>query len=153
MKVLISACVFGEKVRWNATDKFDREILDWAKENKIELIPVCPENELFGTPRKSIKLEQINNEIIGWMGNDDVYPQLVEKASEIVSRYPEVVGFIGISRSPSCGISVGVKSRGSTMKAPMHLAAEFPTTEINSMRKKINRDRFLERIKKFIESE
>lgn len=150
MKVLISACVYGENVRWNGTNKASDVIHSWAEDNGITLVPVCPENELFGTPRKPIRLEQVGDKgIIGWMGKKDVYRLLMDKAFEITSRYPDAVGFIGIAGSPSCGVSVGVKNLGSTIKAPMHLQSLFPTTEINSMRTASNRSVFLERVKNY----
>ena len=150
MKVLISSCVYGENVRWNSTNRTYADIHKWADDNQIELVPVCPENELFGTPRKPIRLEQIkSNRVAAWMGGEDVYQSLMDKAFELTSRYPDSVGFIGIAGSPSCGISAGVKNRGSTMKAPMHLQSPFPTTEINSMKSEANRTQFLERVKKY----
>ena len=150
MKVLISACVWGDDVRWNGTNRVYYDLHSWAEEHGIELVPVCPENELFGTPRKPIRLEQVGDDgIAGWMGGKDVYRDLVDKAFEITERHSDAVGFIGIAGSPSCGISVGVKNRGSTMKAPMHMQSMFPTTEVNSLRTEPNRKLFLERIKKY----
>lgn len=152
MKILISACVFGESVRWNGTNRTDNNIEEWAKSNEIELMPVCPENELFGTPRQPIRLEQVGDVgIIGRMGKKDVYKKLMDKSFEIVNRYKDVVGFIGIAASPSCGQSVGVKGRGSTIKGSMHLQSGFPTTEINSLKSDKGRDVFLKRVKKYIE--
>lgn len=154
MKVLVSACVFGEHVRWNSSSRKDDSLKSWAEDVGIELIPVCPENELFGTPRKPIRLEQIKDTeiIVGHMGGRDVYRALMDKCFEIYERDKDVVGFIGISGSPSCGISVGVKGRGSTMKAPMHLQTNVPTTEVSSLRSEKNRGIFLKRIKKHREA-
>tara|TARA_B100002019_G_C20937010_1_gene434931 strand:- start:24 stop:476 length:453 start_codon:yes stop_codon:yes gene_type:complete len=148
VKILISACVYGQNVRWNATNRRDQEIQHWAESNGFELIPVCPENELFGTPRKAIRLRAINGEIKGFAGKDEVYEKLKHKCEEISNRYEDVVGFIGIANSPSCGLSAGVKDLGSTIKAPMHQALNCPTTEISSMRNEKNRDLFLKRIMK-----
>ena len=150
MKVLVSACVFGHPVRWNSSSRKDDSLKLWAKKVGIELIPVCPEDELFGTPRKPIRLEQIKDTkiIIGHMDGKDVYKSLMDKCFEIYKRDKDIVGFIGISGSPSCGISVGVKGRGSTMKAPMHLQTNVPTTEVSSLRSEKNREMFLKRIKK-----
>ena len=149
MKILISACVFGENVRWNATNRSSDEVKQWADSNGYELVPVCPENELFGTPRKSIRLRQKEDE--GWaiMGGKNVYPQLQDKCKELAIRFDDVVGFIGIANSPSCGLSAGVKDRGSTMKAPMHQALKCPTTEISSLKSKKNQETFLRRIRKY----
>ena len=114
-------------------------------------MPECPENELFGTPRKAIRLRQEGDEVKAYAGKQEVSRQLKIKSKEIVERHKDVVGFIGIARSPSCGLSVGVKDRGSTIKAYMHQALECPTTEINSMNTEANRQRFLERVKKYEE--
>ena len=70
-------------------------------------------------------------------------------ALQLSTRYDDVVGFVGISNSPSCGLSVGVKDRGSTMKAPMHQSLDCPTTEISSMKSKQNQDVFLRRVRKY----
>ena len=148
MKILISACVYGQDVRWNATNRRDREIQHWAESNGFELVPVCPENELFGTPRKAIRLRAIDGEIKGFAGKDEVYEKLKDKCKEISNRHNDIVGFIGIANSPSCGLSAGVKDLGSTIKAPMHQVLDCPTTEISSMRSEKNRDLFLKRIMK-----
>ena len=149
MKILISACVFGENVRWNNTNRHNKEIIQWAKDSGFELIPVCPEHELFGTPRASIRLRQKDDEVLAIMGKENVYSKLKEKCEELSKRYEDVVGFIGISNSPSCGLSVGVRDRGSTMKAPMHQSLGCPTTEISSMMSRQNQETFLRRVKKY----
>ena len=149
MKILISSCVFGNNVRWNATSRRSKEIHDWANENGFELVPVCPEHELFGTPRASIRLRQKDDEVLAIMGKQEVYSQMQDKCKELSERYDDVVAFIGISNSPSCGLSVGVKDRGSTMKAPMHQVLDCPTTEISSMKSQKNQEIFLRRIKKY----
>jgi len=149
MKILISACVFGKNVRWNATNRSSDEVKQWADSNGYELVPVCPENELFGTPRKSIRLRQKDDEVLAIMGGKNVYPQLQDKCKELAIRFDDVVGFIGIANSPSCGLSVGVKDRGSTMKAPMHQFLKCPTTEISSLKSKKNQETFLRRVRKY----
>tara|TARA_R100001460_G_scaffold86873_1_gene128314 strand:+ start:1028 stop:1480 length:453 start_codon:yes stop_codon:yes gene_type:complete len=148
MKILISACVYGKDVRWNGSNRRDDDIKTWAKTNGFELVPVCPENELFGTPRKAIRLRAVDGEIKGFAGKDEIYGHLKDKCQEISKRHQDAVGFIGISNSPSCGLSTGVKDLGSTIKAPMHQSLDCPTTEISSMRSEKNRDLFLQRIKK-----
>ena len=149
MKILISSCVFGNRVRWNATNRRSEEIHEWAETNGFELVPVCPEHELFGTPRKPIRLRQKDDEVLGIMGNQEVFGQLKDKCDEIAERHNDVVGFIGIANSPSCGLSTGVKDRGSTIKAPMHQSLGCPTTEISSMNTEANRNAFLKRVRKY----
>lgn len=153
MKVLVSSCVYGNSVRWNGSNRYYDEIHAWAKDNDFELVPICPEHELFGTPRKSIRLRQKGDEVLGIMGDQEVFGQIKDKCKEIVSRYEDVVGFIGFSNSPTCGLSAGVKDRGSTIKAPMHQSLGCPTTEASSMNTEANRNRFLTRIRKWMENE
>ena len=149
MKILISACVFGKNVRWNNTNRYNKEVVQWAEKNGFELIPICPEHELFGTPRKSIRLRQKGDEVLAIMGKEEVYSKIQDKCDELSKRYDDVVGFIGIANSPSCGLSVGVKDRGSTMKAPMHQSLQCPTTEISSMISEQNQQTFMRRVKKY----
>ena len=148
-KILISSCVYGNDVRWNGSNRRCQHIHDWAKENGYELVPICPEHELFGTPRSTIRLRAVDGEIKAFAGKKEVYSQLQEKSKDIAQRYDDVVGFIGISRSPTCGLAAGVKDLGRTIKAPMHQAVDCPTTEISSMNTEANRNVFLKRIQKY----
>ena len=132
MKVLISACVFGRDVRWNGNNKLNTDIKEWAHKMGLELIPVCPEHELFGTPRRPIRLEDYDGETRAIMGREDVTEKLRSRAELIRRRHKDVVGFIGIAKSPTCSQSAGVRKVGRSVKAPMHEGAPFPTTEINS---------------------
>jgi uncharacterized protein YbbK (DUF523 family) len=149
MKILISSCVYGNDVRWNGTNRHHQHIHDWAEDNGFELVPICPEHELFGTPRSTIRLRAVAGEVKAFAGKKEVYSELQEKSQEIARRYEDAIGFIGISRSPTCGLSTGVKNYGRTIKAPMHQAVDCPTTEISSMNTESNRQKFLERIKKY----
>lgn len=148
-QVLISSCVYGNNVRWNGTNKKNDPIKTWAKENSFELVPVCPEDELFGTPRSPIRMFY-NETIQALAKGSDVYQDLMRKCHDIIDKYPNAVGFIGIANSPSCGMAVGVKNLGTVIKAPMHQIASFPTTEISAMNNERNRDMFLSRINKYI---
>ena len=112
-------------------------------------MPVCPEHELFGTPRRPIRYEQ-HEEARAIMGKEDVTDRLKSKAKEIRGRHKDVVGFIGIAKSPTCSHSAGVRKTGRFIKAPMHEGAPFPTTEINSLRSPRARMEFLDRIVKYI---
>ena len=150
MKILISACVYGDDVRWNGSNRRHQEIHEWAEANGFELVPICPEDELFGTPRSTIRLRAVEGEVKAFAGKREVYSELKEKSQEIVHRHSDAVGFIGIARSPTCGLSTGVKDYGRTIKAPMHQAVDFPSTEISSMNTEVNRQKFLYRIKKWL---
>ena len=153
MQILISSCVLGNNVRWNAGNKADSDIREWADSHGFELVPVCPEDALFGTPRQPIRLHQVADQTLAMMGERNVYPELVSKCREIFDLYPGAVGYIGIAKSPSCGISVGVKGAGRTMKAPMHSESSIPTTEINSMKTPAGRESFRKRVVKWAKSQ
>ena len=72
MKVLISACVLGQEVRWNGTERKHDFVESWAKENNIDLVPICPENRLLGTPRRPIRMIQIGELVEAWAGKEEV---------------------------------------------------------------------------------
>ena len=148
MKILISSCLLGNEVRWNGAQKLNKKLLIWCEENNIELVPVCPENELFGTPRAPIRLVQIGEKTRAVMSSKDVTDQLDEKCAEIFSLYPEAAGFIGIRGSPSCGISVGVKNAGKRTKGYMHKVAKIPTVDSNQLKKETQRVIFLKRLQR-----
>ena len=99
MKVLISSCVMGNKVRWNGASKEFPFIKEWAEDNGIKLVPVCPENELLGTPRPSIRLIQVGDEVHAHAGKNESSEQLRQTSKNILERHPDAVGFIGIDFS------------------------------------------------------
>ena len=137
-------------MRWNGSNRKNDPIKNWAKDNSFELVPVCPEDELFGTPRSPIRMTY-DSSIQAIAGGVDVYDDLMNKCEEIIGRHEGVVGFIGISNSPSCGVSVGVRKLGTVIKGPMHLKSGVPTTEISSMNNERNREAFLHRVNKYIQ--
>ena len=76
MKILVSACLLGNNVRWNGANKKCDTIMNWADEIGAEIVPVCPENDLYGTPRGPIRLVQINEKIEYNLGGRDVHRSL-----------------------------------------------------------------------------
>ena len=148
IKILISSCVMGNNVRWNNSHRLYPELSQWAKEENIKLVPVCPENELFGTPRQNIRLIQVGDKVEARMGKQEVYSEMTLKSRQLFRRHPDACGFIGLANSPSCGISAGVKNRGSVMKGTMHLASPVPSCEANQLRTAEGRQKFLKRVLK-----
>lgn len=145
MKFLISACVYGKDVRWNGSDRSSTMIHEWAEQNDITLVPVCPEDNLFGSPRKPIRMMYAGENISANMGSDDVLVQIRSECRTVADQFCDVDGFIGIAKSPTCGMSVGVKNLGKTIKGFLHQELQCPTTEINSMRNESDRNIFLKR--------
>jgi uncharacterized protein YbbK (DUF523 family) len=150
LKILVSACILGQELRWDGKAKKDVDIREWAHKLGFEIVSVCPEHIMFGTPRRPIKLEDYDGEARAIMGQEDVTDKLKTASKRIRCRYKDVVGFIGVAKSPTCGHSVGVQNSNMLVKGAMHEEAPFPTTEINSMRTARGRMEFLDRIVHYI---
>jgi uncharacterized protein YbbK (DUF523 family) len=104
----VSACLLGEKVRYDGGDRLDNNIIDTLGRFFV-FVPVCPEVECgMSIPREPMRLE-----------GDPVRPRLItiesriDKTKEMTSfcraRVGELVkealcGFIFKSNSPSCGL-------------------------------------------------
>lgn len=147
MKVLISSCILGNNVRWNGANKLNLEIIEWAKKNKIELVPVCPEHMLLSTPRAPIRLAYTEEEgIRAVYKNTDVMQDLDTMCAKVLVKHKDAVGFIGIANSPTCGMNVGVRKLGRTIKGSMHKNIQIPATEINYLKTETNRLAFLKRL-------
>ncbi len=104
MKVAISACLLGEKCRYDATDNRNDELLD--KLEGLELIPFCPEDHAFGSPRPAmdlIKTEQGIKAISNKTGADLSF-EVEEYAKHFFDKHSDIELFIGKDRSPSCGV-------------------------------------------------
>jgi uncharacterized protein YbbK (DUF523 family) len=57
-KILVSACLLGEKVRWNGTDKTvgDPRLTAWIAEGRV--VPLCPELAAgLAVPRPAAEIE------------------------------------------------------------------------------------------------
>ncbi|MBF0381882.1 MAG: DUF523 domain-containing protein [Magnetococcales bacterium] len=118
----ISACLLGEKVRYDGGDKKNPVLLA-QKERQISYIPICPEAQCgMGVPREPMQLE-----------GDPQKPRLVtvnsridktailsnwSKAQITVLQKNKIDGFIFKNRSPSCGLEVTVHNSSKTATKP-----------------------------------
>jgi len=107
MKIAVSGCLLGEKIRFDAGHKHDRFITDELG-RYTDFISFCPEHLAFGTPRPSVRL--INNagvvQVISNKDGSDL-TEMLEAAShtELRRLQPEpLCGIIFKSKSPSCGM-------------------------------------------------
>ena len=100
-RILISACLLGEKCRYDGRSKSNLEALRLGA--KYELVPVCP--EVLGglpTPRKP---SEINGERVVMVDGTDVtcqYRAGAEKALKIAFENGCTTAVLK-ARSPSCG--------------------------------------------------
>ncbi len=102
-KILISACLLGEPVRYNGTgSKIDSPVLQkWLDEGKV--ISVCPEL-LAGFPIPRTPCEIKGESVIDKNGND-VTAEFIKGAKlvlELVHKH-KIKTAILKARSPSCG--------------------------------------------------
>jgi len=159
-KILVSACLYGEICKYNATDNscLDERFLRWKSEGR--LIPVCP--EVIGglpTPREpserrldmesDSKLFGIEGRVITKSGKD-VTAEYVSGAKQAlrIAKDNGVICCILKHKSPSCGnrmiydgtfsghLTVG---EGVTVEMLRHEGfAVFNETELDEAEKYIN---------------
>lgn len=103
-KVAISACLLGEKCRYDASDNRDEKLL--SKLEEVELIPFCPEDDAFGTPRPTMDLIETKegHRAISNSSEEDLSAPVVEYATAFFERHADIDLFIGKDRSPSCAV-------------------------------------------------
>lgn len=107
MNIAVSACLLGEKVRFDGGHKHDRFVTDELGKY-ASFIPFCPEIIAFGVPRPSIRL--VNKEgtyrVISNKNGDDLTNELQDKSYQEFYKIAQndLSGIIFKSKSPSCGM-------------------------------------------------
>jgi len=103
-KIAVSACLLGKVCRYDGLDNKNEALL--ALLNTEEMIPFCPEDDAFGTPRPTMDLiakeegiRAISNET-----GEDLSAPIKAYAKAFFDTHPEITHFIGKDRSPSCGV-------------------------------------------------
>lgn len=113
IRIGVSACLAGERVRYDAADKRDRYITD-ILQRYVRLVPVCPEVEMgLPVPREAMRLTGSPSgvpHLVAVESGRDFTKQMLMWARERTTRLAEekLCGFIFKSRSPSSGLK-GVK--------------------------------------------
>jgi len=107
MKIGVSSCLLGNMCRYDGATSTDKFVVNILK-NYFEIVAYCPEEEVFGTPRESIALRQIDGQtkVITNFTKVDVTNKLQSSSSNIINKMKdeELVGFILKAKSPSCGM-------------------------------------------------
>ncbi|MFW5443844.1 MAG: DUF523 domain-containing protein [Methylococcaceae bacterium] len=102
----VSACLLGQRVRYDGRDKYSSLIAEELKKH-CQLIAVCPEVEIgLGVPRAKIQLTQIGSEckVLTMDGlNTDVTEILADFSLQFINQYA-LSALILQDKSPSCGI-------------------------------------------------
>lgn len=154
----ISSCLLGQKVRYDGTDKHDRFITGTLGKY-FEFVPVCPEVAVgLGVPRPPIRLvgKPAAPRAVGVENPTfDVTDKLTAYGRKQARSLGDISGYILKSRSPSCGVK-GVKvlathdrvRRGRGAYAAAFMAAQplLPVAEEGWLGDPGACDSFLERV-------
>lgn len=103
----ISTCLLGEKVRYDGNGARDRYVTDVLLKH-LHFAPFCPEVEVMGVPRESIRLVDDLGKVVV-LGNQTKsdYTQLIndsnQKLLEKVQK-SDIDGYIFKAKSPTCAI-------------------------------------------------
>jgi uncharacterized protein YbgA (DUF1722 family)/uncharacterized protein YbbK (DUF523 family) len=107
IKIGISSCLLGEKVRFDSGHKKNSYITGVLM-NYFEFSPFCPEVAIgLGIPRETIRLVSVDDEIrCKGSKNDelDVTEKLYDMADQQRDWHQELCGYILKKNSPSCGM-------------------------------------------------
>lgn len=107
MTIAVSACLLGEKVRFDGGHKEERFVTRELG-RYATFVPFCPEAPAFGTPRPSIRLVDVAGAVRVWSNKDD--SDLTEALERQVTLQCDAIaseplcGIILKARSPSCGL-------------------------------------------------
>ena len=102
MKIVVSACLLGEKCKYNGGCNYSASIVEYLKDK--EVIPVGPEVKAgLGIPR--IPVEIVDGVVKDKNGNsvDEVLRQAVAQILEQIKNEPIECAILK-SRSPTCGV-------------------------------------------------
>ncbi|MCS7181524.1 MAG: DUF523 and DUF1722 domain-containing protein [Thermoanaerobaculum sp.] len=108
IRVGISACLLGQRVRFDGGHKRDSYLVETLG-RWFNWVPVCPEVEVgLGVPRPSLRLATVGGEVrlMEPKGGRDLTETMRQYAAERVARLAELdlCGYILKKDSPSCGM-------------------------------------------------
>ena len=160
IRVGISTCLLGEKVRYDGQHKRDRYLTDTLGQY-LQYVPVCPEVECgLGVPREPMRL--VGNptapRLVTIRGGEDLTDRMIAWAKRRVRELEDehLCGFVFKRASPSSGMErVKVYSeKGVPTKSGVGLFARvfmehfplLPTEEEGRLHDVVLRENFIERV-------
>ncbi len=122
IRVGVSSCLLGEKVRYDGGHKHDRFVTDQLG-RFVELVPVCPELEAgMGVPREPVRLEEGAGglRMVEVEGSTDHTKRMLAFSGRRVRQLKsmDLCGYVLKRGSPSCGME-RVRVYHATKKAPV----------------------------------
>lgn len=107
MKIAVSGCLLGEKVRFDKGHKRDDFVMDELSAY-AEYISFCPENLAFGSPRPSIRMvrDDENLNIISNKTGANLSDELLDASNHELQKIKSenIRAIIFKSKSPTCGM-------------------------------------------------
>ena len=106
-KVALSACLLGCNCRYDGAANLNETLLQ--KLENYEIVPFCPEDFAFGTPRPTMDLVDNGNAIVAISNESskNISEPILDYAKEFFEQYSDIELFIGKDRSPSCAVCSG----------------------------------------------
>jgi uncharacterized protein YbgA (DUF1722 family)/uncharacterized protein YbbK (DUF523 family) len=160
IKMGVSSCLLGEKVRYDGQAKLDHYVRDTLG-HYVEFVPVCPEFELgLGVPRETMRLvgDPENPRLVTTKTKVDLTERMLAWCGQRVSDLEGegLCGFIFKSKSPSSGMervkvyqASGMavkKGRGLFAKAFMDRFPLLPVEEEGRLNDPAIRENFIEQV-------
>ncbi|MFC0668104.1 YbgA family protein [Azotobacter chroococcum] len=106
-KIAISACLLGERVRFNAGHK-ESPLCSRVLASHFDFVPLCPEMAIgLGAPRQPIRLvgDPARPRAVGTRDAGlDVSAPLSAYGERMAGELDDIDGFIFMQKSPSCGL-------------------------------------------------
>jgi len=106
-EVALSACLLGCSCRYDAKDNLNSLLLSQLE--SFTIVPFCPEDYAFGTPRPTMDL-MVDNCTVRAVSNEthhDLSEPIFSYAQNFFKEHPNIELFIGKDRSPSCAVNSG----------------------------------------------
>lgn len=108
LRLGISACLLGERVRWDGGDKREGRLLAALAKDVGEWVSVCPELELgLGAPREPVRLARRGGRVrmLGVTSGADHTEAMERWVGRRVAELERLGlhGYVLKARSPSCG--------------------------------------------------
>ncbi|MFQ5993555.1 MAG: YbgA family protein [Acidiferrobacterales bacterium] len=159
IRVGVSSCLVGNRVRYDGNHKRDRFVVDVLGQ-AFDLVPVCPEVAIgLGTPRPPIRLLSLAADTrVRGIDDDslDVTDALAAYARRIARELKDISGYVFKCNSPSCGprgvkvhtrngrprsIGVGIFAREFMAKHSL-----LPIVDEEHLERSALRDHFIEQV-------
>lgn len=158
MKIAISRCLLGDKVRYDGKHQYHSGVYHVMQHKEVDVIPVCPEVAIgLGVPRPPIHLVgNANKPSLQVIQNkQDISETMLTFSKEWIHQY-DLDGVILKSRSPSCGLKqVKVLQRESYQRRGTGIFAAvvlehlpfIPVREEKELNTHVNRNLFIQQVR------